>query len=555
MNFKISGRELLMAKEIKFSEDARRAMLRGVDALANAVKVTLGPKGRNVVLEKKFGSPLITNDGVTIAKEIELEDAFENMGAQLVKEVATKTNDVAGDGTTTATVLAQAMIREGLKNVTAGANPMVIRKGIEKAVVAAVAELKNIAKPIEGKQSIAQVAAISSADEEVGQLIAEAMEKVGNDGVITVEESKGFTTELEVVEGMQFDRGYISPYMITDTDKMEAVLEDPYILITDKKISNIQEILPVLEKVVQQGRQLLIIAEDLEGEALATIVVNKLRGTFTAVAVKAPGFGDRRKAMLQDLAVLTGGQVVTEELGLDLKGTTIDMLGRARQVRVTKENTIVVDGAGSKEDLGARVQQIRVQLEDTTSEFDKEKLQERLAKLSGGVAVIKVGAATETELKEKKLRIEDALNSTRAAVEEGTVSGGGTALVNVYNAVSAVNAIGDEKTGVNIVLRALEEPVRQIAANAGQEGSVIVERLKKEQIGVGYNAATGEWVNMFEAGIVDPAKVTRSALQNAASVAAMFLTTEAVVADKPDENKGGGMPGGMDGMGGMGGMM
>jgi chaperonin GroEL len=544
-----------MAKEIKFSEDARRAMLRGVDALANAVKVTLGPKGRNVVLEKKFGSPLITNDGVTIAKEIELEDAFENMGAQLVKEVATKTNDVAGDGTTTATVLAQAMIREGLKNVTAGANPMVIRKGIEKATLAAVEELQKISKPIEGKQSIAQVASISSADEEVGQLIAEAMEKVGNDGVITVEESKGFTTELEVVEGMQFDRGYISPYMITDTDKMEAVLEDPYILITDKKITNIQEILPVLEKVVQQGRQLLLITEDLEGEALATIVVNKLRGTFTAVAVKAPGFGDRRKAMLQDIAVLTGGQVVTEELGLDLKSTTIDMLGRARQIRVTKENTIIVDGAGSKADIGARVQQIRVQLEDTTSEFDKEKLQERLAKLSGGVAVIKVGAATETELKEKKLRIEDALNSTRAAVEEGIVSGGGTALVNVYNAVSAVATNNlDEQTGVNIVLRALEEPVRQIAANAGQEGSVIVERLKKEKVGIGYNAANGEWVNMFEAGIVDPTKVTRSALQNAASVAAMFLTTEAVVADKPDENKGGGMPD-MGGMGGMGGMM
>jgi chaperonin GroEL len=544
-----------MAKEIKFSEDARRAMLRGVDALANAVKVTLGPKGRNVVLEKKFGSPLITNDGVTIAKEIELEDAFENMGAQLVKEVATKTNDVAGDGTTTATVLAQAMIREGLKNVTAGANPMVIRKGIEKATLAAVEELQKISKPIEGKQSIAQVASISSADEEVGQLIAEAMEKVGNDGVITVEESKGFTTELEVVEGMQFDRGYISPYMITDTDKMEAVLEDPYILITDKKITNIQEILPVLEKVVQQGRQLLLITEDLEGEALATIVVNKLRGTFTAVAVKAPGFGDRRKAMLQDIAVLTGGQVVTEELGLDLKSTTIDMLGRARQIRVTKENTIIVDGAGSKADIGARVQQIRVQLEDTTSEFDKEKLQERLAKLSGGVAVIKVGAATETELKEKKLRIEDALNSTRAAVEEGIVSGGGTALVNVYNAVSVVATNNlDEQTGVNIVLRALEEPVRQIAANAGQEGSVIVERLKKEKVGIGYNAANGEWVNMFEAGIVDPTKVTRSALQNAASVAAMFLTTEAVVADKPDENKGGGMPD-MGGMGGMGGMM
>lgn len=545
-----------MAKEIKFGEEARRSMLRGVDALANAVKVTLGPKGRNVVLEKKFGSPLITNDGVTIAKEIELEDAFENMGAQLVKEVATKTNDVAGDGTTTATVLAQAMIREGLKNVTAGANPMVIRKGIEKAVKAAVAELANIAKPIEGKQSIAQVAAISSADEEVGQLIAEAMEKVGNDGVITVEESKGFTTELEVVEGMQFDRGYISPYMITDTDKMEAVLDDPYILITDKKVSSIQEILPVLEKVVQQGRPLLLITEDLEGEALATIVVNKLRGTFTAVAVKAPGFGDRRKAMLQDIAVLTGGQVITEEIGLDLKTATMDQLGRARQVRVTKENTIVVDGNGSKADIGARVQQIRVQLEETTSEFDKEKLQERLAKLSGGVAVIKVGAATETELKEKKLRIEDALNSTRAAVEEGIVSGGGTALVNVYNAVSGVAAEGDEKTGVNIVLRALEEPVRQIAANAGQEGSVVVERLKKEAVGIGYNAANGTWVNMFEAGIVDPAKVTRSALQNAASVAAMFLTTESVVADKPEENKGG-MPGGMgmDGMGGMGGMM
>ncbi|MBO9607866.1 MAG: chaperonin GroEL [Paenibacillaceae bacterium] len=545
-----------MAKEIKFSEDARRAMLRGVDALANAVKVTLGPKGRNVVLEKKFGSPLITNDGVTIAKEIELEDAFENMGAQLVKEVATKTNDVAGDGTTTATVLAQAMIREGLKNVTAGANPMVIRKGIEKAVKAAVEELAKIAKPIEGKQSIAQVAAISAADEEVGQLIAEAMEKVGNDGVITVEESKGFATELEVVEGMQFDRGYISPYMITDTDKMIAVLDDPYILITDKKISNIQEILPVLEKVVQQGRPLLIIAEDVEGEAQATLIVNKLRGTFTCVAVKAPGFGDRRKAMLGDIAALTGGQVITEELGLDLKSTKIEQLGRARQVRVTKENTIVVDGSGDKKDIGARITQIRAQLEETTSDFDKEKLQERLAKLAGGVAVIKVGAATETELKERKLRIEDALNSTRAAVEEGIVSGGGTALVNVYGAVSAVAASGDEQTGVNIVLRSLEEPVRIIASNAGQEGSVIVERLKKEAAGIGYNAATGEWVNMFQAGIVDPAKVTRSALQNAASVAAMFLTTEAVIADKPEDKKagGGGMPD-MGGMGGMGGMM
>jgi chaperonin GroEL len=543
-----------MAKDIKFSEDARRAMLRGVDALANAVKVTLGPKGRNVVLEKKFGSPLITNDGVTIAKEIELEDAFENMGAQLVKEVATKTNDVAGDGTTTATVLAQAMIREGLKNVTAGANPMVIRKGIEKAVRAAVEELQKIAKPIEGKQSIAQVASISAADEELGQLIAEAMEKVGNDGVVTVEESKGFVTELEVVEGMQFDRGYLSAYMVNDTDKMEAVLDNPFILITDKKISSIQEILPVLEKVVQSGRQLLIIAEDVDGEALATLVVNKLRGTFTCVAVKAPGFGDRRKAMLGDIAALTGGQVITEELGLDLKSTTVDALGSARQIRVSKENTIIVDGAGDKKDIGTRVSQIRAQLEETTSDFDKEKLQERLAKLSGGVAVIKVGAATETELKERKLRIEDALNSTRAAVEEGIVSGGGTALVNVFSAVSAVNAVGDEQTGVNIVLRALEEPIRIIATNAGQEGSVIVERIKKEAAGIGYNAATGEWVNMFQAGIVDPTKVTRSALQNAASVAAMFLTTEAVIADKPEKDKGPAMPD-MGGMGGMGGMM
>ena len=543
-----------MAKEIKFSEDARRAMLRGVDALANAVKVTLGPKGRNVVLEKKFGSPLITNDGVTIAKEIELEDAFENMGAQLVKEVATKTNDVAGDGTTTATVLAQAMIREGLKNVTAGANPMVMRKGIDKAVKAAVIELQKIAKPIEGKQSIAQVAAISAADEEVGQLIAEAMEKVGKDGVITVEESRGFLTELEVVEGMQFDRGYISPYMITDTDKMEAVLENPYILITDKKISSTQEILPLLEKIVQQARPLVIIAEDIEGEAQAMLIVNKLRGTFNAVAVKAPGFGDRREAMLQDIAALTGGQVITEKLGLDLKSTSIEQLGNARQVRVTKENTTIVDGSGDKADINARVSQIRSQLEETTSEFDKEKLQERLAKLAGGVAVVKVGAATETELKERKLRIEDALNATRAAVEEGIVSGGGTALVNVYAAVAAVVAEGDERTGVNLVLRALEEPVRTIAANAGQEGSVIVDRLKKEAIGIGYNAATDEWVNMFEAGIVDPAKVTRYALQNAASVAAMFLTTEAVIADKPEPEKGGGMPD-MGGMGGMGGMM
>ncbi|MCM3761094.1 chaperonin GroEL [Alkalihalobacillus oceani] len=544
-----------MAKDIKFSEDARRSMLRGVDALANAVKVTLGPKGRNVVLEKKFGSPLITNDGVTIAKEIELEDAFENMGAKLVAEVASKTNDIAGDGTTTATVLAQAMIREGLKNVTSGANPMVIRKGIEKATAAAVEELKNISKPIEGKASIAQVAAISSADNEVGEIIAEAMERVGNDGVITIEESKGFSTELEVVEGMQFDRGYASPYMVTDSDKMEAVLDNPYILITDKKISNIQEVLPVLEQVVQQGRPILIIAEDVEGEALATLVVNKLRGTFNAVAVKAPGFGDRRKAMLEDIAILTGGEVITEDLGLDLKSATIEQLGRASKVVVTKENTTIVEGSGAADQISARVNQIKAQVEETTSEFDKEKLQERLAKLSGGVAVLKVGAATETELKERKLRIEDALNSTRAAVEEGIVAGGGTALVNVIKAVQAVEAEGDEATGVNIVLRALEEPVRQIAHNAGLEGSVIVERLKGEAVGQGFNAATGEWVNMVEAGIVDPTKVTRSALQHAASVSAMFLTTEAVVADIPEEGgAGGGMPD-MGGMGGMGGMM
>ncbi|OZM55803.1 chaperonin GroEL [Lottiidibacillus patelloidae] len=545
-----------MAKDIKFSEEARRSMLRGVDALANAVKVTLGPKGRNVVLEKKFGSPLITNDGVTIAKEIELEDAFENMGAKLVSEVASKTNDVAGDGTTTATVLAQAMIREGLKNVTSGANPMVIRKGIEKAVKTAVEELQKISKPIEGKESIAQVAAISAADKEVGQLIAEAMERVGNDGVITIEESKGFSTELEVVEGMQFDRGYASPYMVTDSDKMEAVLENPYILITDKKITNIQEVLPVLEQVVQQGKPLLMIAEDVEGEALATIVVNKLRGTFNAVAVKAPGFGDRRKAMLEDIAILTGAEVITEELGLDLKSANIGQLGTASKVVVTKENTTIVEGAGNSEQIAGRVSQIRAQVEETTSEFDKEKLQERLAKLAGGVAVIKVGAATETELKERKLRIEDALNSTRAAVEEGIVSGGGTALMNIYQAVAAITADGDEQTGVNIVLRALEEPVRQIAHNAGLEGSVVVERLKGEAVGTGFNAANGTWVNMIEEGIVDPTKVTRSALQNAASVAAMFLTTEAVVADKPEENAGG-MPdmSGMGGMGGMGGMM
>ncbi|MBP3953004.1 chaperonin GroEL [Bacillus suaedae] len=542
-----------MAKDIKFSEDARRSMLRGVDALANAVKVTLGPKGRNVVLEKKFGSPLITNDGVTIAKEIELEDAFENMGAKLVAEVASKTNDIAGDGTTTATVLAQAMIREGLKNVTSGANPMVIRKGIEKATAAAVEELKKISKPIEGKESIAQVASISSGDETVGSIIAEAMERVGNDGVITIEESRGFSTELEVVEGMQFDRGYASPYMVTDSDKMEAVLENPYILITDKKISNIQEVLPVLEQVVQQGKPILIIAEDVEGEALATLVVNKLRGTFNAVAVKAPGFGDRRKAMLEDIATLTGGEVITEDLGLDLKSANLTQLGRASKVVITKENTTIVEGAGDTAQLAARVNQIKAQLEETSSEFDKEKLQERLAKLAGGVAVLKVGAATETEMKERKLRIEDALNSTRAAVEEGIVAGGGTALVNVLKAVQAVEAEGDEATGINIVLRALEEPVRQIAHNAGLEGSVIVERLKSEAVGIGFNAATGEWVNMVEVGIVDPTKVTRSALQHAASVSAMFLTTEAVIADKPEEG-GGGMPD-MGGMGGMGGMM
>lgn len=543
-----------MAKEIKFSEDARRAMLRGVDTLANAVKVTLGPKGRNVVLGKKYGSPLITNDGVTIAKEIELEDEFENMGAQLVSEVASQTNDVAGDGTTTATVLAQAMIQEGLKNVASGANPVGVRRGIEKAVELATDELRKISKPIEGRESIAQVASISSGDDEVGQLIAEAMERVGNDGVITIEESKGFNTELEVVEGMQFDRGYASPYMVTDQDKMEAILEDPYILITDKKINNIQEVLPVLEQVVQQGKPLLLIAEDVEGEALATLVVNKLRGTFNAVAVKAPGFGDRRKAMLEDIATLTGAEVITEDLGLDLKNTTIEQLGRASKVVVTKENTTVVEGAGNPEQISARVAQIRAQAEETTSEFDKEKLQERLAKLSGGVAVVKVGAATETELKERKLRIEDALNSTRAAVEEGIVSGGGTALLNVYKQVKALDLEGDEATGASIVLRALEEPVRQIVENAGLEGSVIVEKLKGEEIGIGYNAASGEWVNMIDAGIVDPTKVTRSALQNAASVAAMFLTTEAVVADIPEEGGAPAMPD-MGGMGGMGGMM
>jgi chaperonin GroEL len=545
-----------MAKEIKFNEDARSAMQRGVDKLADTVKVTLGPKGRNVVLEKAFGSPLITNDGVTIAREIELEDKFEDMGAKLVAEVASKTNEIAGDGTTTATVLAQAMISEGLKNVTAGANPVGIRKGIELAVKEAVGQLTLISTPIEEKESIAQVAAISSGDVEVGKLIADAMERVGNDVFITIEESKGFTTELDVVEGMQFDRGYASAYMATDTDKMEAVLDNPYILITDKKITNIQEILPVLEQVVQQGKPLLMIAEDVEGEALATLVVNKLRGTFNAVAVKAPGFGDRRKAMLEDIAILTGGELITEDLGLDLKETQITQLGTASKVVVTKDNTTIVEGAGDTDQIAGRVNQIRTQLEETTSEFDKEKLQERLAKLSGGVAVIKVGAATETELKERKLRIEDALNSTRAAVEEGIVSGGGTALVNVYKKVEELieTTEGDVATGVKIVLRALEEPVRQIANNAGLEGSIVVDRLKREEIGIGFDAADGNWVNMMDAGIVDPTKVTRYALQNAASVAAMFLTTEAVVANIPQENAGGGMPD-MGGMGGMGGMM
>ena len=543
-----------MAKEIKFNEDARSAMQRGVDILADTVKVTLGPKGRNVVLEKAFGSPLITNDGVTIAREIELEDKFEDMGAKLVAEVASKTNEIAGDGTTTATVLAQAMISEGLKNVTAGANPVGIRKGIELAVAAAVEGLTEISKPIEEKESIAQVASISSGDEEVGKLIAEAMERVGNDGVITLEESKGFTTELDVVEGMQFDRGYASAYMATDTDKMEAVLDNPYILITDKKITNIQEILPVLEQVVQEGKPLLMIAEDVEGEALATLVVNKLRGTFNAVAVKAPGFGDRRKAMLEDIAILTGGELITEDLGLDLKDTEITQLGTASKVVVTKDNTTIVEGAGNSELIASRVNQIRTQLEETTSEFDKEKLQERLAKLSGGVAVIKVGAATETELKERKLRIEDALNSTRAAVEEGIVSGGGTALINVYNKVAELRETteGDVATGIKIVLRALEEPVRQIANNAGLEGSIVVDRLKREEIGIGFDASEGTWVNMMDAGIVDPTKVTRYALQNAASVAAMFLTTEAVVATIKEDNP---MGGGMPDMGGMGGMM
>ena len=522
-----------MVKDIKFAEDARSAMLRGVDVLANTVKVTLGPKGRNVVLEKAFGSPLITNDGVTIAKEIELEDHFESMGAKLVAEVASKTNDIAGDGTTTATVLTQAIVREGLKNVTAGANPVGIRRGIEIATKAAVEELHNISRPVESKEAIAQVAAISSGSAEVGELIAEAMEKVGNDGVITIEESKGIETELDVVEGMQFDRGYLSQYMVTDNDKMIATLDNPFILITDKKVSNIQEIIPLLEQIVQQGRALLIIADDVDGEALPTLVLNKLRGTFNVVAVKAPGFGDRRKAMLEDIAVLTGAQVITEDLGLELKEATMEQLGTAGKVVVSKDSTTIVEGAGSKESIANRVALIRAQAQDTTSDFDREKLHERLAKLSGGVAVVKVGAATETELKEKKLRIEDALNATRAAVEEGIVSGGGTALVNVQKVVDALELEGDLATGAKIVSRSLEEPLRQIAENAGLEGSVIVARLKFEEKGIGYNAATDEWVNMIEAGIVDPTKVTRSALQNAASVSALLLTTEAVVADKP----------------------
>ena len=529
-----------MAKEILFREEARRALEKGVNKLADTVKVTLGPKGRNVVLDKKFGSPLITNDGVTIARDIELEDPFENMGAQLVKEVANKTQDVAGDGTTTATLLAQAIIREGIKNVTAGANPMAIKRGIEKAVKVAVDDIKAQAKPVETKEAIAQVASISASDEEIGTLIAEAMEKVGKDGVITVEESKGFTTDLNVVEGMQFDRGYISPYMVTDAEKMEAILDEPYILMTDRKIGNIHDLLPILEKVVQSGRSMLLVAEDVEGEALATLVVNKLRGTFNCVAVKAPGFGDRRKAMLQDLAILTNGQVISEDLGIDMKNIDLTMLGRARQVRVTKEETVVVDGGGEAADIQKRIAQIRMQIEETSSEFDKEKLQERLAKLAGGVAVIEVGAATEVEMKEKKLRIEDALSATRAAVEEGIVSGGGTAYILALNALANIEAEGDEATGVNIIIRALEEPVRQIAINAGLEGSVIVERVKSAAPGMGFNAATGVYVNMIEAGIVDPAKVTRSALQNAGSISAMFLTTEAVVADKFEENKGAG---------------
>lgn len=539
-----------MAKEIKFSEDARSKMLKGVDKLANTVKSTIGPKGRNVVLEQSYGSPTITNDGVTIAKAIDLEDHFENMGAKLVSEVASKTNDIAGDGTTTATVLTQAIVNEGMKNVTAGANPVGIRRGIELATKAAVDALHEMSHTVESKSDIAQVASISSANEEVGKLIADAMEKVGNDGVITIEESKGIDTSLDVVEGTQFDRGYLSQYMVTDNDKMEADLDNPYILLTDKKISNIQEVLPLLQSIVQQGRPLLIIADDVDGEALPTLVLNKIRGTFNVVAVKAPGFGDRRKAMLQDIATLTGAIVITDDLGLQLKDTTVEQLGSAGKVTVTKENTTIVEGAGDKDKIAERVEQIKKQISETTSDFDREKLQERLAKLSGGVAVIKVGAATETELKERKYRIEDALNATRAAVEEGFVPGGGTALVNVIGKVAALEEEGDVQTGINIVKRALEEPVRQIAENAGLEGSVIVEKLKEQKPGVGFNAATNEWVDMVEAGIVDPTKVTRSALQNAASVSALLLTTEAVVADKPEPESNDQMPA-TPGMGGM----
>ncbi|HEL2216970.1 TPA: chaperonin GroEL [Streptococcus suis] len=537
-----------MAKEIKFAADARESMVRGVDILADTVKVTLGPKGRNVVLEKAYGSPLITNDGVTIAKEIELEDHFENMGAKLVSEVASKTNDIAGDGTTTATVLTQAIVREGLKNVTAGANPIGIRRGIEAAVATAVEALKAQASPVSNKAEIAQVAAVSSRSEKVGEYISEAMERVGTDGVITIEESRGMETELDVVEGMQFDRGYLSQYMVTDNEKMVAELENPFILITDKKISHIQDILPLLESILQTNRPLLIIADDVDGEALPTLVLNKIRGTFNVVAVKAPGFGDRRKAMLEDIAILTGGTVITEDLGLDLKDATIEALGQAAKVVVDKDGTTIVEGAGNPEAIANRVAVIKSQIEGTTSEFDREKLQERLAKLSGGVAVIKVGAATETELKEMKLRIEDALNATRAAVEEGIVAGGGTALVNVIDSVAKLELTGDDETGRNIVLRALEEPVRQIAYNAGYEGSVIIDKLKNSELGTGFNAATGEWVNMIEEGIIDPVKVTRSALQNAASVASLILTTEAVVANKP-EPAAPAMPQGMDGMG------
>ncbi|MEZ7534873.1 chaperonin GroEL [Streptococcus sanguinis] len=523
-----------MAKDIKFSADARSSMVRGVDILANTVKVTLGPKGRNVVLEKSFGSPLITNDGVTIAKEIELEDHFENMGAKLVSEVASKTNDIAGDGTTTATVLTQAIVREGIKNVTAGANPIGIRRGIEAAVATAVEALKSNSVPVSNKEAIAQVAAVSSRSEKVGEYISEAMEKVGNDGVITIEESKGMETELDVVEGMQFDRGYLSQYMVTDNEKMVAELDNPYILITDKKISNIQEILPLLENILKTNRPLLIVADDVDGEALPTLVLNKIRGTFNVVAVKAPGFGDRRKAMLEDIAILTGGTVITDDLGLELKDATIEALGQASKVTVDKDSTVIVEGSGNPEAIANRVAVIKSQIESSTSEFDREKLQERLAKLSGGVAVIKVGAATETELKEMKLRIEDALNATRAAVEEGIVSGGGTAYINILDAVAGLELAGDEGTGRNIVLRALEEPVRQIALNAGFEGSIVIDRLKNSEVGTGFNAATGEWVNMIEAGIIDPVKVTRSALQNAASVASLILTTEAVVANQPE---------------------